>query len=78
MAKAAPRYLVVQYRQNADNTFSNEVNSFDNDNRKGAEARYYTVCAAAAVSDKPIYTVKLETSEGKTVLSQTFYNEVEA
>lgn len=76
MAKATPRYLVVQYRQNADNTFSNEINSFDADNRKGAEARYYTVCAAAAVSDKPIYTVKLETTDGVTVLSTTFYNEV--
>ena len=77
MAMANPRYLVLELRQNADNTMSNTVTSFDADNRKGAVNKYYVQCAAAAVSDKPIYSVSLMTTEGFTVMSEVFRNEVE-
>lgn len=77
MAMADPRYLVLELRQNADNTMSNTVTSFDNDNRKGAVNKFYVQCAAAAVSDKPIYSVTLMTTEGFVVMSECFRNEVE-
>lgn len=72
-----PRYFVFEIRQNADNTMSNTVTSFDADNRKGAVNKFYVQCATAAVSDKPIYTVLLMTTEGTVVLKETFYNEPE-
>ena len=76
MAKANPRYLVLELRQNADGTMSNTVTSFDPDNRKGAVNKYYVQCAAAAVSDKPIYSVLLMTTEGTVIENEVFVNEI--
>ena len=70
-----PRFLVLELRQNADNTISHQVTSFDADNRKGAVNKFYVQCAVAAVSDKPIYSVLLMTTEGTVILKETFYNE---
>ena len=75
MAAVQPRYLVLELRQNADGTMSNQVTSFDPDNRKGATNKFYVQCAAAAVSDKPIYSVLLMTTEGYVIMSEVFRNE---
>ena len=77
METVRPRYLVLELRQNADNTMSNQVTSFDPDNRKGAVNKYYVQCAAAAVSDKPIYSVLLMTTEGFVIEQEVFKNEVQ-
>ena len=76
MAAANPRLLVLEIRQNADNTMSQTTTSFDADNRKGATNKFYVQCAAAAVSDKPIYTVMLMTTEGFVLKQEVFLNEV--
>ena len=76
MAQANPRYLVLELRQNADGTMSNTVTSFDPDNKKGAVNKYYVQCAAAAVSDKPIYSVSLMTTEGFVLMQEKFINEL--
>ena len=76
MAIVNPRYLVLELRQNANGTMSNQVTSFDPDNRKGAVNKYYVQCAAAAVSDKPIYSVLLMTTEGIVIEQEVFKNDV--
>ncbi len=75
MAAVQPRYLVLELRQNADGTMSNTVTSFDPDNRRGATNKFFVQCAAAAVSNKPIYSVLLVTTEGYVIMSEVFRNE---
>lgn len=75
--KMAPRLLVLELRQNADNTMSNTVTSFDADKIKEATNKYYVVCGAAAISDKPIYTVMLMNTDGFVLKMETFVNEIE-
>ena len=69
-----PKYIVVEIRQNFDNTISNQVTSFDADNRKAAEAKYFTQCAAARVSDKAIYSVALMSTELVEIKREVFLN----
>lgn len=76
MATMLPKYIVVEVRQNFDNTISNQVTSFDADNRKGAEAKYFTQCSVAAVSDKAIYSVALMTTELYEIKREVFVNPV--
>jgi len=71
-----PKYIVVEIRQNFDNTISNQVTSFDADNRKMAEAKYFTQCAAARVSDKAIYSVALMSTELAEIKREVFMNPI--
>lgn len=79
MAMANPRYLVLELRQNADGTMSQSGTSFDPtpEGKRAALNKFFAACAAASVSDKPIYTVVLTNVEGTEFKKEVFRNEVE-
>ena len=77
MANMDPKYIVVEVRQNFDNTISNTVTSFDATNRKGAENKFFAQCAAAAANnEKAIYSVSLMNTEQFEIRREVFFNPI--
>lgn len=67
------KYIVVELQTNASGSVANIVTSYDE--RNAAESKYYSILAAAAVSQLPKHAAVLMTSEGYLVESKCFDRE---
>ena len=64
-------YIVIELQKTADNVpVSNIVNSFDN--LEQAESKYYSILAAAAVSQIPVHSAIIVSEEGFPVKHQCY------
>lgn len=69
------KYIVLEMQTNVDNTFSSQVQSFDDQTR--AENRYHTVLAAASISSKPVHAAVLLENDGMVLESRCYHHPVE-
>jgi len=65
------KYIVIELQTNADGTVGNIVNAYDD--RNAAESQYHSVLSAAAISNVPVHSCIMITSEGRP-LDWKFYD----
>lgn len=64
------KYLVIEIQKQANGTVGNIVTAFDD---KGtALNKFFTVCAAAAVSDLPVHSVVCMTEDARIIEREVF------
>lgn len=63
-------YIVIELQKNADGVVSNIVTSHAT--LAEAESKYYTILAAAAVSDVPVHSAVIISEEGFPVKHQCY------
>lgn len=64
------KFLVIEIQKQANGTVSNIVTTFDD---KGtALNKFFTVCAAAAVSDLPVHSVVCMTEDARILEREVF------
>ena len=64
------KYLVLEIQKQANGTVGNIVTAFDD---KGtALNKFFTVCAAAAVSDLPVHSVVCMTEDARILEREVF------
>ena len=64
------KYLVVEIQTDSEGEVANIVTAYEK--RNEAESKYYTVLAAAAVSDLTIHGCMLMTNEGYPLLHYAY------
>lgn len=69
------KYVVIEIQTNEDGVVSNIVTAHDE--MGVAYQRYYTVCAAAAVSGLPVHSGALMTNEGRVLETKCFWGDLE-
>ena len=64
------KYLVLEIQKQANGTVGNIVTAFDD---KGtALNKFFTVCAAAAISDLPVHSVVCMTEDARIIEREVF------
>lgn len=63
-------YIVIELQKNAEGVVSNLVTSFNS--LAEAESKYYSVLAAAAVSEIPVHSAIIVSEEGFPVKHQCY------
>lgn len=64
------KFIVMELQKNADGSVGNFVWAFDNQNQ--ADAKFFTVLAAAAVSNVPKHSVTLLHEDGFVIRNETY------
>lgn len=64
------KYIVIELQKDTNGTVSNLVTSYDN--LAEAESKYYSILAAAAVSDIPVHSAIIVSEEGFPVKHQCY------
>ena len=68
------KFIVIELQKDANGTIGNLVWAFDSQN--AAENKYYTVLAAAAISNVPKHSVSLLHEDGYVLRNETYTHEV--
>jgi hypothetical protein len=76
------QYYILEVQKSKSGEYSHLVHyAFDADPnaaRRKAESKYYSILAAAAVSDTAMHSAVLVSAEGFPILNQCYLNETEA
>ena len=64
------KFIVIELQKNANGTVGNLVWAYDNQNE--AEHKFYTVLAAAAISNIPKHSVTLLHEDGFVIRNETY------
>lgn len=64
------KYIVIELQKDTTGTVGNLVSSYDN--LAEAESKYYSILAAAAVSDIPVHSAIIVSEEGFPVKHQCY------
>jgi len=64
------KYIVLEIQTNANGEVGNLLTAYDE--RSAAENKYYTILAAAALSELPVHSAMILTNLGTIVKSETF------
>lgn len=64
------KYLVIEIQKQANGTVGNIVTEFDD--KKVALNKFFTVCAAAAISDLPVHSVVCMTEDARYIKREVF------
>lgn len=64
------KYIVIEIQKNAEGVVSNIVTSFEN--LAEAESAYYSVLAAAAISNVPVHSAIIVSEEAFPVRNQCY------
>jgi hypothetical protein len=69
------KFIVLEIQTNVDGTIGTLINSFDT--RNEAESKYHLVLSSAAVSQLPMHSASMMTSDGKLLSCQSYTHAVE-
>lgn len=69
------KYIVLEIQTNIDGTIGTLIDSFDT--RNEAESKYHLVLSSAAVSQLPMHSASMMTSDGKLLACQSYTHSVE-
>jgi len=69
------KFIVLEIQTNVDGTIGTLINSFDT--RNEAESKYHLVLSSAAVSQLPMHSASMMTSDGKLLACQSYTHAVE-
>lgn len=64
------KYIVLEIQTNANGEVANLLTVYNE--RSAAENKYYTILAAAALSELPVHSAMILTNLGTIVKSETF------
>lgn len=64
------KYIVLEIQTNANGEVGNLLTAYNE--RSAAENKYYTILAAAALSELPVHSAMILTNLGTIVKSETF------
>lgn len=64
------KYIVIELQKNTEGVVSNIVTSFEN--LAEAESNYYSILAAAAISNVPLHSAVIVSEEGFPVKHQCY------
>ena len=64
------KYLVIEIQKQANGTVGNIVRAFDD--KGSALNKFFTVCAAAAISELPIHSVVCMTEDARILEREVF------
>lgn len=70
------KFIVLEIQTNVDWTIGTLIDSFDT--RNEAESKYHLVLSSAAVSQIPMHSASMLTSDGKLLACQSYTHVVES
>jgi len=66
-------FYVIEIQKNAQGQYAHLVTT--DETQSGAESKYYTVLAAAAISNLPLHTAALLRDDGIALMSKSYRRE---
>ena len=67
-------YIVVELQTNAEGQTGNIVTAYDN--LPQAESKFFTICAAAALSNVPMHSVVILDQTGMAIANRSFLHPI--
>jgi hypothetical protein len=67
-------YIVIELQTDANGHVANIVTAYDN--YPQAQQKFYTICAAAAVSDVPVHSAVILDNTGRRLASESFNHDI--